>query len=258
MLQSRRLFVPGAHQLEMIEHGQEHPRCAFFARMGSGKTSACLTLVHELALVEPGRTLVLAPKRVARDTWPNEAAKWEHLRGMSVLPIVGTEADRIAALKLDVDCHTVNYDVLPWLIEYLLTNNFTWRWSRVVADESTRLKSFRLGGYKKDGTPKGTAGGGERAKAIGRVAHTRVKRWINLTGTPSPQRASSICGDRPGSSTPASASAARSTPFTSAGSATTSTPAPTRRTSSRRPRSTSSSPTSASRRSCRSRSMSPS
>jgi hypothetical protein len=187
MLQSRRLFVPGAHQLEMIEHGQAHPRCAFFARMGSGKTSACLTLVHELALVEPGRTLVLAPLRVARDTWPNEATKWEHLRGMSVLPIVGTEADRIAALKLDVDCHTVNYDVLPWLIEYLLTNNFTWRWSRVVADESTRLKSFRLGGYKKDGTPKGTAGGGERAKAIGRVAHARVKRWINLTGTPSPQ-----------------------------------------------------------------------
>jgi SNF2 family DNA or RNA helicase len=170
---ARRPFTPGAHQLEMIEHMYAHPRCALFARMGSGKTSAGLTFAHEVELVEPGRSLALAPLRVARDTWPDEAAKWEHLKGMSVVPIVGTEAERIAALKLDVSMHTINYDVLPWLIEYLLDNKLTWRWSRVFADESTRLKNFRL------------RNGGQRAQAIGKVAHTRVKRWINLTGTPS-------------------------------------------------------------------------
>ena len=166
----------------MIVHAQAHPRCALWAGMGSGKTSSALTLLHELELVEPGRSLVLAPLRVARDTWPDEAAKWEHLRAMSVVPIVGSVAERIAALKLDVSCHTINYDVLPWLIEHLLDNKLTWRWSRVVADESTRLKNFRL------------RGGGQRAQAIGKVAHTRVKRWINLTGTPSPNGLKDLWG----------------------------------------------------------------
>jgi SNF2 family DNA or RNA helicase len=158
----------------MLEHALEHPRCALWAGMGSGKTSSALTLLHQLELVEPGRSLVLAPLRVARDTWPTEAAKWEHLKALSVVPIVGTEAERVAALKLDVSTHTINYDVLPWLIDYHTDNKLTWRWSRVVADESTRLKSFRL------------RNGGQRAMAIGRVAHTNIKRWINLTGTPSP------------------------------------------------------------------------
>lgn len=157
----------------MTEHLHEHPRCAVWLGMGGGKTSGALSFLHEVELVEPGRSLVLAPLRVARDTWPNEAAKWEHLRQMSVVPIIGTEAERIAALKLDVGTHTINYENLPWLIEYLKVNKLTWRWSRVVADESTRLKNFRL----RNGT--------ERAKAIASVAHTRVRRWINLTGTPS-------------------------------------------------------------------------
>ena len=169
----RRTFTPGAHQHEMLAHMHEHPRCAVWAGMGAGKTSGTLSFLHEVELVEPGRSLVLAPLRVARDTWPNEAAKWEHLKAMSVVPIVGTEAERIAALKLDVGTHTINYENLPWLIEYHRANSMTWRWSRVVADESTRLKNFRL----RNGT--------ERAKAIASVAHTRVKRWINLTGTPS-------------------------------------------------------------------------
>lgn len=157
-----------------MRHALENPRCGLWAGMGSGKTSAAETLLHELELVEPGRSLVLAPLRVARDTWPNEAAMWEHLRRFSVVPIVGSEAERRAALKLDVSCHTINYDVLPWLIEYHLENKLTWRWSRVVGDESTRLKNFRL------------RNGGQRAQAIAKVAHKNVRRWINLTGTPAP------------------------------------------------------------------------
>ena len=174
MLSSRRIFTPGAHQDEMMEFAYANYRCAWWAGMGSGKTSAALTVLHNLELLEPGRGLVLAPLRVARDTWPTEAQKWEHLRDLGVVPIVGTLAERIAALRIDASVHTINYDVLPWLIEYLVDNKLTWRWSRVVSDESTRLKNFRL------------RNGGERAKAIGRVAHANVKRWIELTGTPSP------------------------------------------------------------------------
>jgi SNF2 family DNA or RNA helicase len=172
---SRIPFIAQAHQIEMIEFMHEHPRCNIWAGMGAGKTSSAEKFLHDVELLEPGRSLVLAPKRVARSTWPGEAAKWDCLRNLSVLPVVGTEAERIAALKLDVSIHTINYDVLPWLIEWHLDNKKTWRWSRVVSDESTRLKSFRLGGR-----------GGQRATAIARVAHTNVKRWINLTGTPSP------------------------------------------------------------------------
>lgn len=174
MLNTRRIFTPLSHQNEMMDFAYNVYRCAWWAGMGSGKTSSALTVLHNLELLEPGRSLVMAPLRVARDTWPTEAEKWEHLRGLGVVPVVGSLAERVAALRIDASIHTINYDVLPWLIEYLVDNKLTWRWSRVVADESTRLKNFRL------------RNGGERAKAIGRVAHANVKRWINLTGTPSP------------------------------------------------------------------------
>lgn len=172
---SRLHFTPGLHQELMIEHGIEHQRCALWAGMGMGKTSAALTLLDAFRSIgEPGRDLVLAPKRVAKSTWPREAAKWEHLRDMEVVPIVGECKERITALKRDASTYTINYENLPWLIEYLVDNKLPWRWSRVVADESTRLKNFRL------------RGGGQRAAAIGRVAHARVRRWINLSGTPAP------------------------------------------------------------------------
>lgn len=169
-----RPFTPGPHQTVMIEHMLEHPRGASFAGMGMGKTSSALSALNALQLLEPGRDLVLAPLRVARSTWPNEAAKWDTLSNLEIVPIVGTEAERTAALKRDGSTYTINYENLPWLIEHLSANKLPWRWSRVVADESTRLKNFRL------------RNGGQRSAAIARVAHTRVKRWINLTGTPSP------------------------------------------------------------------------
>jgi len=178
-----RIFTPGPHQIAMIEHALEHPRCAIWAGMGMGKTSSALTVLNGLQLLEPGLDLVLAPKRVAKDTWPNETQKWASLRNLEIVPVIGTESERIAALKADASTNTINYDNLPWLIEYLLVNKLPWRWSRVVADESTRLKNFRLRG-----------GGGQRARAIARVTHTRVKRWINLTGMPSPNGLKDLWG----------------------------------------------------------------
>jgi uncharacterized protein YodC (DUF2158 family) len=124
MLSSRRLFTPGAHQDEMMEFAYGNYRCAWWAGMGSGKTSAAETVLHNLELLEPGRSLVMAPLRVARDTWPNEARSGSTSEGMSVCRSSAHEAERIAALKLDVDHATpINYDVLPWLIEYLITTS---------------------------------------------------------------------------------------------------------------------------------------
>lgn len=165
-------FVPRPYQALMWRHVLEHDRCALWAGMGLGKTVGVLSAL-QLAYdtgIETEPTLVLAPKRVARNVWPAEAQKWAHL-SLEVSPIVGTEAERLSALKRDAPIYTINYDNLPWLVNTLKDR---WPFGRVVADESTRLKSHRV------------KGGGLRARALARVAFGRTKRWINLTGTPSP------------------------------------------------------------------------
>jgi len=168
-------FTPGAHQEQMIEFALEHERCNLWAGMGMGKTSSALTVLNALHAVEGGVDLVIAPLRVARGVWPAEASKWDHLSDIGVVPVIGTAPERAAALKRDGTTYTINYENLPWLIEHHLDKKIKWRFRNVVADESTRLKSFRLGGKN-----------GRRARAIARVAHTSVIRWINLTGTPAP------------------------------------------------------------------------
>ena len=162
-------FVPHPPQKLMIEHTLEHQRCANWASMGFGKTGSVLYCLDALQLIEPRPTLALAPKRVARSTWPREVAKWGFDLPVSV--ISGTPAERSAALRKDAAIYTMNYDNLPWLVETL---GDRWPFGTVVADEATRLKNFRL------------RNGGVRAQQLGRVAHKHVDRWINLTGTPAP------------------------------------------------------------------------
>lgn len=116
--------------------------------------------------------LVLAPLRVASSTWPDEAVKWNHLRNIDVQPIIGTAKERMAAIKnTNASVFTINYDNLVWLVEIFGDH---WPFGTIIADESTRLKSFRL------------RKGGKRAAALAKVAHKHVHRWVNLTGTPSP------------------------------------------------------------------------
>ena len=147
------------------------PRCALWAKPGMGKSVITLTWLDTLHNIigESAPTLVLAPLRVARDTWTNEAQKWEHLSGLSVVPVIGDAKQRAAALRRDAQVYTTNYEQLPWLVEEL---GDRWPFRTVVADEATKLKGFRL----RQGT--------KRAQALAKVAHTQVKRWINLTGTP--------------------------------------------------------------------------
>ena len=157
-----------------MDHLASVPRSAIFAKPGMGKSVMALTFLDYLHNVwgEDRPTLVLAPLRVARDTWANEAHKWQHLTGVDVVPIVGTLAQRVAALRKDAPVYAINYEQLVWLRDYFDDHGKAWPFATVVADESTKLKGFRL------------RQGGVRAQTLAKVAHKDVERWINLTGTP--------------------------------------------------------------------------
>lgn len=173
-------FKPHPYQRLMIAHTLEHPRCALWAGMGMGKSSATLAAID--ALLTAGsvrRVLVLAPLRVARSTWPDEVQKWAEFRHLRVQTILGSADERKAALRnRSADVFTMNYDNLVWLIEYL---DGKWPFDMVIADESTRLKNFRL------------KQGGKRTQALSAVVR-KTRRWVNLTGTPAPNGLQDLWG----------------------------------------------------------------
>lgn len=155
------------YQRAIVGHMLAHERCNIWAGMGTGKTVSTLTALQGLAMVEdPFPALVLAPLRVASSTWPSEVQKWAHLKGLRLSDWSGTRTfDQAPA-----DIVAVNYDNAAHLVEAF--PDFPFR--TVVADEATRLKSFRA------------RQGGKRAQALGKVAHKHTRRWVNLTGTPAP------------------------------------------------------------------------
>ena len=147
--------------------------------MGGGKTVVTLTALEALDAVEPVYpVLVLGPLRVIKSTWPAEVQKWSHLRHLRVSVITGSAAEREAALRRPADIYCMNYDNLVWLTEKCVP----WKFRAVIADEHTRLKSFRL------------RQGGARAAALGKVAHAPGSRFWGLTGTPSPNGIKDLWG----------------------------------------------------------------
>lgn len=177
---ARKVYEPRAFAPLALKLFREQPRCALWAKPGCGKTSLVLTHLDIAYRVwgESRPTLVLGPLRVAQSVWSDEAAKWQHLAGLDVVPITGTAAERKAALRRDAPVKTCNYENLQWLVQHAKP----WPFRRVVADESTKLKSFRL------------RQGGVRAQALAQVAHKHVKEWINLTGTPAPNGLADLWG----------------------------------------------------------------
>lgn len=175
-------YTPRPYQQRATGHLIDVPRCALFAGMGMGKSLATLTALDAFYLGgESMPALVLAPLRVARSVWPDEAAKWDHLRSIEVQPVVGSLKAREQALKnTNASVFTINYEQIQWLVEQF--DGEPWPFGTVVADESTKLKGFRL----RQGT--------KRAKAIASVAHKHVRRWINLTGTPAPNGLQDLWG----------------------------------------------------------------
>jgi len=176
----RRDYTPHGYQDLITGHILDKPRCAAWSFMGSGKTVATLTALDILALAVDGApVLIVAPLRVAKNVWPNEAKKWRHLRHYHVLAVMGSEAQRRITLRYEAQAYTINFENVAWLIEYL---GDRWPFKTVVWDESTRLSGFRL--------TQGTV----QARALAQVAHTKIERFIELTGTPSPNGLQKLWG----------------------------------------------------------------
>lgn len=164
-----KVFHLREYQHLIRDHIIDNTRCSIFAGMGMGKTSATLQALEDLSLVEyiyP--VLICAPKRVAKNTWPEEISKWEFTKDLSISIVVGTAEERIEALRKKADIYTINYEVIPWLIEHL---GDRWPFKTIVADEQTKLKGFRL------------RQGSSRARALASRAFLS-HRFIGLTGTP--------------------------------------------------------------------------
>lgn len=156
------------------------PRCALWAGMGMGKTTSTLHALADLMMIgDTRRTLVLGPKRVARDVWRDEVEKWPALRGMRVTPIIGTVEQRRRALVTPSDIWTINYENIPWLVQEMKGK---WWFDTVVADESSKLRGFRL------------KQGAARPRALAPFAHTKIERFVQLTGTPAANSLTALWG----------------------------------------------------------------
>jgi hypothetical protein len=165
-------YKPHGYQSLISNFIIENARCAVWSFMGSGKTVATLTAILALWLLgEEFAVLVIAPKRVAQNTWSDETAKWDHLCRVPVETIVGDRIARLRAVnRITNGCiYTINFENVPWLVEHF---GDRWPFKVVVWDESDRLAGFRL------------RQGSAQAKAIGKLAHTKIERFIELTGTP--------------------------------------------------------------------------
>lgn len=165
------------YQEMMLRHVLQTQRCALWADMGMGKTSTMLTSLEVLdEFEEVFPALVIAPKRVANHVWIPEAHKWGVK--MSMVDAARKQNYRAMAVKKLADITTINYENIPWLVHHL---DGKWPYKTIIADESTRLKSFR------------TRQGGLRARKLGLVAHQST-RFIELTGTPIPNGLEDLWG----------------------------------------------------------------
>lgn len=160
-------YVPHNYQQYAIEYIREHPVAAVFLDMGLGKTSITLTALNDLLFdyFDVHKILVIAPLRVARNTWSGEIGKWQHLEDLQYSVIVGTEKERKAALAKRADIYIINRENIQWLIE---KSGYLFDFDMVVVDE---LSSFKNHDAK-------------RFKALMKV-RPKVKRIVGLTGTPS-------------------------------------------------------------------------
>ena len=176
-------FVPYAYQKVATRFLLEHDRCALHVDLGMGKTLMVLAALDALILCGDDRPfLIVAPLRVARSVWSNEAKQWREFEYMNIVPIVGTPKERLSALNTEAHGYTVNFENLVWLTEQHGKN---WPYRTVVVDEASKLKAHRS--YfrtKKDGTKSLICTGGARTTALAKTAFKNTKRFWELTGTP--------------------------------------------------------------------------
>ena len=162
-------FKPHDYQSFCIEYIREHPVAALLLDMGLGKTVITLTALRAMMLddLQVSKTLVIAPLRVARDTWPAEVRKWDHLKDLDVSVIVGDLKTRTAAVNENTLVYVVNRENIKWLVEYYEKNGRRWDFDCVVIDELSSFKNYQS----------------QRFKYLRKV-RPYVRRWVGLTGTP--------------------------------------------------------------------------
>lgn len=160
-------YKPHEYQSYATEFILSHPISAVFLEMGLGKSVITLSAIFDLCLDSflVCKVLVIAPLRVARDTWPAEINKWDHLKGLSYSVAVGTEKERIDALKKQSTLYIINRENVDWLVH---KSGIPFHFDMVVIDELSSFKSY----------------GAKRFKSLLKVRPS-VKRIVGLTGTPS-------------------------------------------------------------------------
>lgn len=160
-------YSPHKYQTYATNFILEHPVSAVFLEMGLGKSVITLTAIFDLCLdsFEIAKVLVIAPLRVARDTWPAEINKWEHIEGLAYSVAIGTEQERLLALKKPASIYLINRENVDWLVN---KSDIPFDFDMVVIDELSSFKSY----------------GAKRFKSLLKV-RPMAKRIVGLTGTPS-------------------------------------------------------------------------
>lgn len=160
-------YSPHEYQRFVIDYIKKNPIAVVFLDMGLGKTSITLTALNDLLFdsFDVHRVLVVAPLRVARNTWLSEIRKWEHLQDLQYSIVVGTEKERMSALEKRADIYIINRENVQWLVE---KSGKKFDYDMVVVDELSSFKNHEA----------------KRFRAFMKV-RPKVKRIVGLTGTPS-------------------------------------------------------------------------
>lgn len=160
-------YSPHNYQKYATDFIINHPVSAVLLEMGLGKSVISLSAINELMLdyFDVSRTLVIAPLRVANSTWPDEIKKWDHLKHLNYSVVIGSEKERLDALRKPAHIYLINRENVDWLIT---KSGVSWKFDMVVIDELSSFKSYQA----------------KRFKSLLKV-RPKIKRIVGLTGTPS-------------------------------------------------------------------------
>lgn len=162
-------FIPHLYQRYCIDRICADPAIGLFLDCGLGKTAITLSAIkrlkYEMWCVK--KVLIIAPKKVAESTWNREAAKWKDLNCLRLVHVLGSAAQRKAALQEQADVYLINRENTQWLVDYYGRD---WPFDMVVIDESSSFKNHRA----------------KRFRAL-KLVRSRINRIVELTGTPNPR-----------------------------------------------------------------------
>lgn len=161
-------YKPHPYQAYCVNRIIQDPAIGLFLDMGLGKTSITLTAINDLKYnrFSVNKALIIAPKKVAEATWNKEAGKWDHLKHLRIMPVLGSLQKRVRAVTTPADIYVINRENVTWLVDYFRNG---WPFDMVVIDESSSFKNHRA----------------KRFKALCHIRN-KVSRIVELTGTPAP------------------------------------------------------------------------